>query len=107
MSEVIFEDPPQSTRTNRVHKWDQILQPLVDNPGRWARIHEGKLPSIRSTAAALKAKKNAESNGKWDFVSRKDPDQPEFGYVYARYNEGGDSNDVVEVDQVDVDAALS
>lgn len=80
------EDVPQ-TRRQATSKWAERLAPLVDNPGKWARIFEGSETQIRSVSAALKSRRYTIPNPDdvWDFRSRKDPERDGFGYVYGRY----------------------
>lgn len=77
--EVIWEDPPASTRTS---KYDEVLEQIRVNPGSWARVGVFDT-SARSSQAALRLRKRAGAG--WEFTAKRIPDTDTYG-VWARYS---------------------
>jgi hypothetical protein len=96
---VVWEDPPfvntsDGSRTN----WVEVLEPLMQDPGRWARVGE-KVTRSRASSLANSLRRGASKGkgggynyvnvppGRWEFVSRTvhDEDYEPHYYVYARY----------------------
>jgi len=80
---TVWEDPSPASR-QRV-PWVDKLVPLLDHPGRWARIHSVSRPSAWTIVAQLRAGQRARPPGRWEFVARGDRDDRRRGHVYARY----------------------
>jgi hypothetical protein len=79
MSEIVWEDPPLRESYRPPGKWPQRLAPLVEHPGRWARVYEA--PSAKtaySTTANLKSGAYKIPPGRWEFKTR-------GARVYAQY----------------------
>lgn len=79
--EPVYEAPTQPRKTG---KYEQVLQPLMDNPGDWAKIGEYK--SADSAYQAAMNLRNARYKipseaSSWEFVS-------EGQTVFARYLNG-------------------
>jgi hypothetical protein len=75
---IVWENPSPKG------KWISRLEPLMTEPGRWARISEHNTPGIAASAARNLKHMLVKPPGKWEFTSRSDKDNGR-GYVYARY----------------------
>jgi hypothetical protein len=71
---IVWEDPPE--RLNTPGKWVQTLAPLIDHPGKWARVHLG--PNAASIVSRLRLQKLQAPPGRWEFQASGDK-------VFARY----------------------
>lgn len=84
---VVWEDPPRPTH-GRYSEWNVVLQPLRDNPGKWARL---KTYPTQGGAAGLKGRlqdgKKIQDRQLFDFRTAKLG--PEEFAVYGRYVNGG------------------
>lgn len=80
--EIVWEDPGPSA--SGLGQWVERLQPLVEAPGRWARVKEFKSQgAASSTMSQLKRRQRQMPPGEWEFVTRGLPDGR--GALYARY----------------------
>ena len=93
---IVWEDPPFAGVGQRTN-WVEVLEPLMQSPGRWARVAEKDLPgtanslanAMRRGAQEGRAKNNYVNvpPGQWEFVMRTvydEANEPHY-YVYARY----------------------
>jgi hypothetical protein len=82
--QIIWEDPPPLAASGGgVGHWTRTLAPLVEHPGRWARVYTTTRRSAGTTARHLRHGRYHIPPGRWEFTSRKlSEDQ---GGVYARY----------------------
>lgn len=87
--ELVWEDLPEQVRV-RTTQWEKRLQPLVEHPGKWARVYSGAVTTARAYASSLRQRKVRipEPEHGWEFTSRKEvqTDGSEVGKIYARYN---------------------
>lgn len=98
---IVWEKPPSQQR-QRKGVWVERLQPLMENPGEWARVYEGSLGTARSTSNSLRSGKTQIPDGDWEFVSRKIDD--DTGGIWAVY--WGDEEDTYIEDEDDVDEMI-
>ena len=78
-----WEDPPENTERNK--KWDTTFQQLKKNPGRWAKLYEGKDRNAHSLAGRLR--KNYPGYEIKSQTLAPDEDGEKQAGVWARYNE--------------------
>ena len=90
---IVWEKPPSQQR-QRKGVWVDRLQPLMENPGEWARVYEGSLGTARSTSNSLRSGKTQIPDGDWEFVSRKIDE--DTGGIWAVY--WGEDDEMVEED---------
>lgn len=72
MTKVEFMDPPPKRKGQHGY-WEEVLAPLVKNPGRWARIDIAKsLEKAEATTSNLQRRLVAipQPDHDWSFVSR-------------------------------------
>lgn len=79
-------DPPElgfAGQNTKAGKWIRILEPLMERPGQWARVHVyEKSSQSRNTVSHLKRGIRLMPPGRWEFVSR----QIDEGFgVWAKY----------------------
>ena len=77
---AVFQDPPPPQRAQK-GRWREVLEPLLQAPGRWALIFTAESPAkAQGTVGNLKQRMviipNTEDN--WEFISRDCE-------VYAKY----------------------
>ena len=72
-------------RSARSKRWVIALSPLIEHPGQWARVYECEHANAGPRAYALKNNRVEVPPGRWEFTSAKKPDDPERGYVFAKY----------------------
>jgi hypothetical protein len=77
--QVVWEDPAPASRAD----WDGLLRPLMEQPGRWARVREVPIAQQGAAVAQLRKKKYRYPAGRWEFTSRRIDDARVA--VYARY----------------------
>lgn len=83
MDEIRWEDPPSATAATRRGYWVPLLEPLMDQPKRWAIVATKETQSnASSTAANLRFRVVKVPPGRWEFVSRTVDGEHR---VYARY----------------------
>lgn len=67
MDKIVYENPPPR-QVGRVGFWKEHLLPLVENPGKWARVRTSpSLQSARQTAFNLAAGRLKAPPGRWEF----------------------------------------
>ena len=78
-----WEDPPQKQK--RSGKWSAIFEELRANPGRWAKLAQGKDRNSHSLAGRLRAQFNGEDE--FEIISQKtEPiDDVDQAGVWARF----------------------
>jgi hypothetical protein len=79
--QVRWEDP--SGRRSQPGIWIERLEPVMAQPGRWARVLDCRYARARTVANDLRHGKVRRPPGRWDFTSRGLGDGQ--GAVYARY----------------------
>ena len=81
--EIVWEDPPPSSRGGRL-PWGDRLKPLIERPNEWAQVTTFPTgAAARSIAGTLRQGKGTVPEGKWEFTARELEDGR--GAVYARY----------------------
>ena len=97
MSDVVWETPSPAGLTRRGGYngvWRDRLEPLMDRPGEWARVYEAALNSRGTIMGHMKHRRYVYPEGRWEFTTRTNPDDPTRYYLYARYlgpdEEGGE-----------------
>jgi hypothetical protein len=82
---IVWEDPQDGPGGGQRGRWMTILQPLTEQPGRWARVRTFEAAvTAYQTVSNLSRNRNKLPDGRWEFTSRKLPDGTGHG-VYARY----------------------
>jgi hypothetical protein len=80
--QVVWEDPPPARNRPSV-MWDSLLRPLMEQPGKWARVREVPIAKQGGTIALLRKRKLRYPAGRWEFTTRR-IDEARIS-VYARY----------------------
>lgn len=87
--EIVWCDPPirgEVGHRSGASKVLRILTSLVERPGEWARIALYDSPKKAHTRAnSLRSRRTVKPSGRWEFVGRTLPDDPNRGGVWARY----------------------
>lgn len=74
----VWEEPPMKARKRR---YEEVLHPLMEHPGEWARIGEYASPDSAYQASLSLRKREyriPEPDHKWEFLHH-------GSYVWARY----------------------
>lgn len=83
MAEVKFVDElPERTRQSA---WVDKLEQVMERPGKWAQVWEGKITSAYSTAGSLRSGGRTIPDGQWEFATRTLDKDNDLGAVFARY----------------------
>ncbi len=90
MSGMVWEDPPPAHPSQRgaPAQWPVRLRPLVEHPGRWAKVcHYRGYNSARESARKITSGQLPLVLGTWEAVARyTDPDDRTKGAdLYVRY----------------------
>ena len=79
MSEIVWEDPPSSSRG----VWQKRLAPLLERPGEWARFDRVNTGTKHHLTHGQMRVPKGTTPDQWEFVLRKQPDNTYS--LYARY----------------------
>jgi len=77
--QVVWENPPESARGTQKGqgRWQQKIRPLMEQPGRWARIAEGEAAQVSWGAVSRLRGTGGRPSilpGRWDGRSAKQED---------------------------------
>lgn len=76
-----WEAPPDKGKKQT--KWSKVADELRDNPGKWAKLSQGKSRNAHSLAGRLRAKWGTE----YEVKSQMLPELDNQAGVWARYKE--------------------
>ncbi len=90
MSNIRWEDPPPRKQSGAPGLWMERLTPLLDHPGRWARVHDATSRAAATQTVGRLRGRGARAldravipPGRWEFRAAGLPDGS--GAIYARY----------------------
>jgi hypothetical protein len=81
---IVWEEPAQIS-TRRAQKWSERLAPLMEQPGRWARVGNVSRSSAWAVARQLATGTKPRPPGRWEFAARGSKEDATRGLIYARY----------------------
>jgi hypothetical protein len=81
--EIIWEEPPPAKKGPNSDIWMRVLAPLLDHPGKWARVREVSTVN-QGVVSTLRTRKSRipRPDHKWEFTSRR---MNGSCFIYARY----------------------
>lgn len=81
--QVIWEDPRPPRNGRGGPSWWELLEPVMERPGEWARVREMLKSSAEATVQHLKRRVRDYPPGRWEFRSRRTGQG--MSAIYARY----------------------
>lgn len=97
--DIMWENPPEKRK--RAGKWEEVFNALRANPGRWAKLSEGKDRNSHSLAGRLRTEYNGDDEFEIISQTTEAVDGVNQAGVWARYISPADPGELETVTEME------